>query len=315
MSDYRTASVWDLNTGEKLLKLQQTDEDVVASALSRDGRYAATGPGSGGEIPSHHDNAVRVWDLKTQKVVDRIELKSSELQFSPDGKYLLLTGVSMSSVWLWNLRTHRFEMSYPGHYAQLNADSTQLVSGDIRQIVLWDLKTKGQKQVFDCPFSRYFFESMQLSPDGKQLLTSCSDYVIRSWDTSTGRLLHEFQGQPTFVIGAGYALNGKLVASPCLDGTLRIWDALTSKLIHTIDCKDQITDQQFSPDGNRCLLETRQGIFMVDIPNGKVLSVLEIFHPVNDACTSGDSLIVLRDPIQIYDWKAGKLIKKVTPLR
>jgi len=311
VADYRTAAVWDLNTGEKLVNLHQSDEDVAASALSKDGRYAATGPGPGGEIPTHHDNAIRIWDLKSQRVVDRIELQASELQFSSDGKYLLITG--LSSVWLWNLKTHQFDFSYPAHYAEIRADSSEFITGDIRRIILWDLKTKKQKVVLDCPFSRYFFESMQLSPDRKQLLTSCSDYTIRSWDLATGHLFHEFQGQPTFVIGAGYAQNGKLVASPCLDGTLRVWDASTAKLIHTIDCKDQIMDQQFSPDGNRCLLDTRQGVFLVDIPNGKILGLLEPFVPVNDSCSAGDRLVLLRDPIQIYDWKTGNLIKVVTP--
>ncbi len=312
MADFRSATVWDLNTGVTILKLQQSDEDIAASAMSRDGRFAATGSGSGGEIPTHHDNAIRVWDLRTQKVVDRIDVKASELQFSPDGKYLLITGVSLSSVWLWNLKAHRIELSHPAHYAELTADSSQLVTGDIRQIVVWDVKTKKQKQVIDCPFPRYFFESMQLSQDGKQLLTSCSDYVIRSWDLATGRLLHEFLGQPTFLIGAGYAQNGKLVVSPCLDGTMRAWDASSAKLIYSIDCREQIMDQQFSPDGNRCLLETRKGVFLMDTVNGKILAVLELFQPVNDACTAGDKLIVLRDPMQIYDWKTGSLIKQVT---
>ncbi len=313
LSDYRTATVWDLSSGAKLAELKQTDEDVASVAMSPNGFYVATGPGSGGEIPSHHDNAVRIWDLKAHKVVDRIDLHASEMRFSEDSSRLMISGASSSSVWIWNLKLHRFDFTYPSRYGAFSHDGKQLLTGDIRQIILWDLKTKRQLRVIECPFSRYFFESMHLSQNGKLLLAGCCDFILRTWDLETGKLTNEYVGHPTFHLGASFADHDRLVASPCLDGKVRVWETASARIVSTIDCHDQIMDQQFSSTGNACLVETRQGTMLVDIVHGKVTATLEVFQPVNDICLDPklDQFVLQRDPLKIYSWSTGKLIKRL----
>ena len=313
VSDYRDGNVWVAKSGQLLLKLKQTDEDVANVAISPDGKLVATGPGMGGDIPSRHDNATRIWNLQTGKVVDRIDVKGSDLAFSMDGKQLLIGGSSTNSTWLWDLDRHRFQFIFPGRSAQFSTDGTKVLAGDIRQIVLWDLRTLKQLRRIECPFSRYFFDSMQLSKDGRQVLVACSDYVVRTWDTQTGALIKEFQGHTSYLVGASFSAKDESVVSGAMDGKILVWDVASGQILRTISCKGPVEGILVSPNGRKGLALSGQEVAFVDIEQGKILEHYSNFRPENEAAFSPDckTFVVLRESIEVYDTWNGKLMRTV----
>lgn len=307
-ADYKTANLWDAKTGDLLYRLKQTDEDLGSVAFSLDGKFAATGPGMGGDIPSRHDNCVRVWDLQTGKMYQRIELTGNDFQFSPDGRQLLI-----NSTWLWDIDARRFRFVFPGNHAQFSQDGSKILVGEYKQIVVWDLKTLKQLCRIECPFSRYFFDSLELSKDGRHCLTACSDFVVRSWDCLTGDLLHEYRGHTTFLMGAGFISNDRKVACPSMDGKILEWDALSGRVTREIKCRGPVEVVLLSPDGSRCLAACGEGVSLIDLDTGKELGRYDRFVPESEAAFAPDSktFLILKDTAQIYDAGTGALVRKL----
>jgi len=306
-ANYPNVNIWDAKTGKLISRLKQTDEDVSAVAFSHDGKIAATGPGMGGDIPSRHDNAVRIWDLQTGSMIQRVEHHGNEFQFSPDGSLLLIGN------WMWDLERKRFKFVFPGRHAQFSKDGSKVVAGDVRQIVVWDVKTLKQIRRLECPFSRYFFDSMELSKDGRQCLSACSDFVVRSWDCQTGDLLHEYRGHSTFLMGAGYTANDREVASGSMDGKILVWDTATAKPKREIHCRGPVEVVLMSPDGGKCLAACGDGVSLIDLEAGREVARYGKFIPEVDSAFApdGKTFSVLWDPIEIYDARSGALVRKI----
>jgi WD40 repeat protein len=64
------------------------------------------------------------------------------------------------------------------------------------------------------------------SSDGRRLVTSASDHLIRLWDAMSGEVLFTFTGHTDKVNGVTWNPDDTLLASTSFDGTLRLWDAL-----------------------------------------------------------------------------------------
>ncbi|MCB9300377.1 MAG: caspase family protein [Lewinellaceae bacterium] len=88
--------------------------------------------------------------------------------------------------------------------------------------------------------------SAQFSPDGNQILTQGYNSV-KVWDTSSGRLMHDFTGPISYFTGARFSPDGTQVLTTSLDGPAKVWDARTGKLIFDIPCSG--CSPEYSPDG------------------------------------------------------------------
>jgi WD40 repeat protein len=56
------------------------------------------------------------------------------------------------------------------------------------------------------------------------------DTSVRSWDFTTGKLLHVFWGHSRGIICLG--ISGDIAVSGSADSTIRIWDLVTGKSLH-----------------------------------------------------------------------------------
>lgn len=83
--------------------------------------------------------------------------------------------------------------------------------------------------------------SVCVSADGKRVLTSGADKMVRLWDGHTGKQLRIFEGHTDQVFGAALSPDGKRVLSISIDKTARLWDATTGKELRKMTC-------HYSPD-------------------------------------------------------------------
>jgi WD40 repeat protein len=114
--------------------------------------------------------------------------------------------------------------------------------------------------------------NVDVSPDGRQILSSGDDGLIRRWDLKSlqpeGNPLADQNGKA----GAAYVRNGRWIASAAsADWTVRVWDANTGGTVHVLPGPhDDVTTGEISPDGTIFATGNRDGtIVLRDVETGK----------------------------------------------
>ena len=67
------------------------------------------------------------------------------------------------------------------------------------------------------------------SPDGKRIMTVCSDFTARLWDAETGQAVGEPMQHQDTINSASFSLNGRWILTASSDRTAQIWDAESGK--------------------------------------------------------------------------------------
>ncbi|ETO36234.1 hypothetical protein RFI_00828 [Reticulomyxa filosa] len=114
-------------------------------------------------------------------------------------------------------------------------------------------------------------------PDGKQIISSALDGVIRIWDVKTGKQVQLLENGPSFASDLQFSRDGNRVVF-CLGGTnIRLWDikaGQTSKKLH--GHTRNVTSVQFSPDGNMIASSSVDAtIRLWDVTSTQQIQVLE----------------------------------------
>lgn len=86
--------------------------------------------------------------------------------------------------------------------------------------------------------------SLDISPDGKRIVTASMEETAKVWEIQTGRLLLSLPGHY-----ADFSPDGKRIATVLADGKVKVWDADSGNELHLEGQVDAITSVMFSPDG------------------------------------------------------------------
>jgi WD40 repeat protein len=177
--------LYDVATGQQVLKLEGHKEPVYRAVFTPDGRHI---------VSAGLDSTLRLWeadtghDLKSGRELKKADVPDKAhvlcLAVSPDGRRLL-TGDDQSRVALWNLDDLGLE------YEQKR--STQSVRG------------------------------VAFSPDGRRAVSGGDDFLVRLWDVDTLTELRHFPGHTSPVNGVAFLPDGRHALSGSSDGTIRIW--------------------------------------------------------------------------------------------
>ena len=114
--------------------------------------------------------------------------------------------------------------------------------------------------------------NVDVSPDGRQIVSSGDDGLIRRWDAESGKPVGDPLTGQTGKAGAAYVGDGRWIASAAsADWTLRIWDANTGATVHVLaGPRDDVKSGTVSPDGTVFATGNRDGtIVLRDVETGK----------------------------------------------
>jgi WD40 repeat protein len=311
--------VWDARTGRLVRRLGEPWVQVMAVAISSDGRRVAAGGGvAGGK------GAVYVWDTASGAALWSAERFASEVlavAFSGDGR-LLAVDEAGGDVTVREAETGSVGHTLPDHRGgatsiAFSPDGTTLFCGEAHGGTrVWDIGTGRLLRTCDVPRPQAeaftvdrLMNSIGVTADGGTLATCASSVnnefvgATRVWDARTGALKRDFtaekiRGRPMAISpdGSTIATGGKSV---------KLWDANTGKLLRELYGHLKRTQSiTFSADGRLVVAGGSYGTTNVwEVGSGRHLVTLFTFCDGRNGSPTDDWLAY--HPDGYYDGPAG----------
>lgn len=228
-SDDRTLRVWDMGTGQEVLRWNEPREPVTQVRFLPDGQHIVFATG---------DGRLSLWDLNARGEVRPLEAQSAELTslaVLDQGRRIACCG-PQEAVRLWAVEDGQEprELVVPEHQggwshlaAASDANTLLAVTKDGRDVVVWDLTSGDVLRRFAVEQSP---RSIAVTPDGLSLLVAHADSVSL-WDVASGTPRWQ---QPIYFAKGGLvrcSADGKRFLLATQDGTLTLLATADGRLI------------------------------------------------------------------------------------
>jgi WD40 repeat protein/beta-lactamase regulating signal transducer with metallopeptidase domain len=209
--------------------------------FSPDGKMLST------NIDDNSGNGVALWDVATGKLIYRLFGLFGDayyLSFSPDNRQLAASSYWYSTMCVWDLETGRPRSDGPPTHEQppntirfLPGDKRLVTAGDDYTIGVWNISDSRQER-----FMRHVrwpgtydsaIRGMDVSPDGKYIISSSFDDTVRMWDTDSGREVYRLPSHGHYGghREVRFTPDSKRFASWGDDMRVYEWDVATGKAV------------------------------------------------------------------------------------
>ena len=164
-----------------------------------------------------------------------------------------------------------------------------------------------------------FVNTLEISHDGKTLVSGSADQTIKVWDLATGTELKTLIGHTSFVNTLAIAHDDKTLASGGADLTIRLWDLATGKVLNTFTGHTGFVNTlHFSHDGRILASGSADKTIKIwDVATGQILRTLTGHTGfVNSIDISPDERTLVSgstdQTIKVWDLTTGTLIRTLT---
>ena len=249
------ATIWETLTGKDVL---HTKGKVASFAISPDSKDFVSLECTRWDenYNSCAEGFVRVLDITTNKEVAQLPFVGlvSEIAFSPNGRYLVLTGFGYTKIYRAFDWAAIANMEKGLAHIVFSSDSNYLMSTTPGAFVtVWETSTG--KEVSNLQGGFIF------SPGGKYVVSAPFYSPTIIWDTETGeevmRVTRDSGNDSSAPVA--FSLDGKYFVMGSDDGTVRAWEIATGKEIARMTHDDQVSSIIFSPNGQEVASSSYDG--------------------------------------------------------
>jgi len=332
---YYGIKLWDIKSqkliatlyGYEKLEDESSDWSVESVAFSPNGSLLAAGSEYvGPEGNKGSDSAIKIWNVKSRKLVKTLEWGrrwlgwSGSVTFSPDGS--LLASNDEGYINLWNVKSWKLvnTLGYEVDFVTFSPDGSLLASNGGGDINLWDVNSWKLITTLK-PRSKY----ITFNPDGS-LLASSTYGGIELWEVKNKKLITNLGGDSDNSIA--FSPDGSMLASMNDDSTIHLWDIKSRALVFTIEPlgRPLLTNSRtynanlvaFSPDGN--LLAScggdDKGINLWDVESRNLITTLVgswwtssvAFSPDSSLLASGGDVLGDDKTVRLWDVRSRTLV-------
>lgn len=247
--------IWDLHTGDVIVKLTGHTDSVTNVGFSSDGEMIATGG---------MDGKVRVWrrrgeDYKTWEFLTELQGPDEVtfLKWHPKGS-VLLAGSNDTTVWLWQLPSGKTMQVFAGHTGAVSCgtftpDGKRIVTACAEgTLIYWDPRSPTpvfKLSATDARFDLDGITSLAVNASSTLAVVGGAAGGVRVVSLSKGEVVSALGGHNegesveavVFVDLAGTASGPGVAITGGTDGKALIWDLTTSRLRATLEHKDAVT--------------------------------------------------------------------------
>jgi WD40 repeat protein len=288
--------------------------ELGCMAMSPDGKYLATGGGSG---------RIYIWDIKTCKLITALIGHTgyiNSLAFNPDNK-TLGSGSNDKTIKIWDVQNETLLKTLYGHTDEVqsvcfNPTGDKIASGSNDETIkLWDVQSgnilntfQGHKDGVSC---------LSFNPQGDKIASGSYDCTIKLWDINNGKNIKTFIGHNYPIFSLAFNPDGTKLASSSTYETIILWDVNSGNIISTIRTNYfAVSSCAFSPDG-KILAFGCDSINFWNVNKGENLKILKgypggnnmvLFSPTGDTLISGGGDNI----IKFWDTKSGNVINTMT---
>ena len=325
--------VWDARTGRMLRRLRGAAEQVMAVAVSPDGRRIAAGGANGAGA-----GGVGVWDPATGEAVWSVSDLAKvvlAVAFSPDGRSLASASAD-GAVVVRDAGTGNVARAIEAREGGVTSlvfspDGRVLYCGEARGgTSAWDARSGRAVRAFQAarPDAESFtidrlMNCVALSRDGG-VLAACASSVngefvdpVRIWDARTGSVVREFGAENIHGRPMALSPDGSIIATG--GKSVRLWDARSGKLLRDLIGHLKRTQSiVFSADGRMLVAGGSYGTTNLwEVGSGRLLVTLFAYGGERDGAVVDDWFAY--QPEGYYDgsegverylaWRVGEEVK------
>ena len=274
---------------------------------------------------------INIIDAVTGKQLQQLkgyEEKITNIEFSPNGKYLL-TGSNDKQIRIWNLKDGSLlRVKDIGNFiytATFSPDGKYFIVATTTTCKIWNTLNGNLQQ--DLKGYTSLVRRAEFSPansgdslGGKNILiTSMEDHIARIWQLKTGQPQLTLKGHTGILNAASYSPDGKFIVTASDDRTAIIWDATNGKTVRILSGHSGVVfDARYSPNGKYIATASYDNTVRIwNAQNGEHISSLkgDLFQSVFFD-TSGKYLVTTDYNNYVINWdiEKGKLIWKAKGL-
>jgi WD40 repeat protein len=258
-----TAATYSPETGKQVARFPGVVYEALAMA---DEQHIVT---------SGEDKKLRVWDARTAaKTTESSTLESVPLRLRRYGQSVVGVLASSTAIVIWNWQAGPDPVQYPVEglhdVRQLSVDehaqTIDIAAG--KEVLTYSLRD-GKLQGW-LPQHANLVSNMDISPDGKSIVTAGADGRVAVWFRRPDQPVpshptYDFLAHPGGVTQVGYLRNGEVVISFGLDGKVRWWELpqVSRFYLHN----NWVVDIDLSRDGSLLATAGRDGSVHIIDPN------------------------------------------------
>jgi WD40 repeat protein len=210
--------------------------EVYALAVSPDGKWLVSGHGD----ITHMDDAIKVWQLSTGKMIHNLLGHSHwiyGLALTPDNETIISASLDGTVQW-WQLLTgtklaQSIDTQTGVNTIALTSDGKKVITGGNDALLkIWRF---GDGALLNsCTGHAQNISCIAVHSPTQTIATGSSDYTIKLWDLEKAILKQTLQGHTGRISGLAITPDGTKLVSASYDRTLKIWDITTGNLLHTL---------------------------------------------------------------------------------